>query len=160
MTVMNDISRPRLLALATILASLVVQAGAQSGVVPATCPANEEWAYNSANQSVCAVASNLAAVCNPQQIYTIPALSRSGDVYGGPLKGDECRCNSVFYSLLSACGFCQGYHYIKWSLFIRNCTDPKVGSYPEDIPQGTAVFDWAYDDVLVCPTIPIAILAG
>ncbi len=43
MTVMNDISRPRLLALATILASLVVQAGAQSAVVPATCPANEEW---------------------------------------------------------------------------------------------------------------------
>ena len=37
-----------------------------------------------------------------------------GYVYSGPTQANQnsCRCSSVYYSLLSACGFCQGRNYL------------------------------------------------
>ncbi len=74
--------------------------------------------------------------------YTLDALAQ-GYSYGGPNGGDSttCVCNTVTYSLISACGGCQGENWItydscshtsstlgahmsiiSWSEFVTNCT--------------------------------------
>ena len=80
--------------------------------------------FNSLHQDPCTVAKYLGGVCiNGGECipcllsyslklvnldYPIPALA-TNQVYTGPnpLAANECRCSSVFYSLLSACAICQ-----------------------------------------------------
>jgi hypothetical protein len=87
--------------------------------------------YNSLGQSPCAVAAYLQSVCghggaandlaisfprffhkDRRAVFTIPTLTSEGTVYTGPTgpsdEDDLCKCNTVVYSLMSACGACQG----------------------------------------------------
>ncbi|PIL35297.1 hypothetical protein GSI_02022 [Ganoderma sinense ZZ0214-1] len=89
----------------------------------------------------------------------------TGWVYGGPTSTDvfestPCKCNTVVYSVLAACGVCQlGNSNVKaidvWPTYASNCTKKykiqrKVTgcNYPEPIPDETAIPKWAFLDVI------------
>ena len=90
--------------------------------------------FNTQNQSPCDVAASLAAVCAPGGresclFYTLHIISvnlhagfnldplPSGYVYSGPLRefATPCRCSTVYYSMLSACGYCQFRNFLEWT---------------------------------------------
>ncbi|KAF8892476.1 hypothetical protein BD779DRAFT_1188543 [Infundibulicybe gibba] len=93
----------------------------------ATCLAVYQWTSNSHKQSPCQVASSLLAVCNNGS-YNVAALPDQTHYLGPDLSdANPCQCNTVVYSLMSAC--------------------VSVNSYPLPIPSGTYVPGWAYFDV-------------
>ncbi|KAN0119069.1 hypothetical protein V8E52_004516 [Russula decolorans] len=92
-------------------------------------------------------------------------------MYTGPSDYDDsdlCKCNTVTYSLLSACVACQEEEWISygipfvviikslgliWPKYMHNCT--KVlpsSSFPNPVPYGTRVPYWALIDVTVKDT--------
>ncbi|KAJ4487761.1 hypothetical protein J3R30DRAFT_3430893 [Lentinula aciculospora] len=111
----------------------------------ASCNASTgfDWSYNSLSQDPCTVATYLGAVCNNGQ-YTIPAIN-STEFYSGPTSAtqNECRCSSVFYSLLMACAQCQGASITTWTSYNQNCSTIYAGVFLDSIPSGTAVPHWA-----------------
>ncbi|KAF4614942.1 hypothetical protein D9613_002754 [Agrocybe pediades] len=86
-------------------------------------------------------------VCNNGSfpIEVLPAMSH----YLGPTlqTANPCQCNTVTYSLMSACGACQGRTYLSWSVWSANCPTVSINTYPEPIPSGVAIPGWAYLDV-------------
>ncbi|THH17528.1 hypothetical protein EW146_g3302 [Bondarzewia mesenterica] len=133
-------------ALLPVLAYVVLSSAQLSA--PA-CAAGWEWMYNSLGQNPCVVASYLEAVCNNGQ-FSIPALTPNHHYIGpdGPDNGDLCKCNTVSYSLISACDACQGSTWTQWSEWSFNCTSvSQDGTLPESIPSGTRVPGWAYLNV-------------
>jgi len=64
-----------------------------------------------------------------------------------------CKCNTVTYSLLSACVACQGEEWISWPKYMHNCS--KVlpsSSFPNPVPHGTRVPYWVLIDVTIKDT--------
>ncbi|KAK0466420.1 uncharacterized protein EV420DRAFT_1511561 [Desarmillaria tabescens] len=124
--------------------------------IDATCSNTAyDWAFNSLSQSPCQIATDLGEVCDSS--FSIPALP-SGSVYRGPSGGAsrmECRCNTVYYSLLSVCADCQGGGVTIWSTYSINCTS-KYNIFPHDIPSDTAVPHWAYLELLSNGTVNMA----
>ncbi|KAG1812413.1 uncharacterized protein BJ212DRAFT_449308 [Suillus subaureus] len=81
--------------------------------------------------------------------YEIVAIPAGTQYLGPPLNGaNPCQCNSVIYSLTSACGVCQGLTPVTWSSWKTYCTTAFTQLYPTTIPTGTAVPNWAYLDVV------------
>ncbi|KAH9976938.1 hypothetical protein BJV77DRAFT_573141 [Russula vinacea] len=80
-------------------------------------------------------------------------LLPQGYSYSGPDSYDAsnlCYCNTVSYSLFSACGACQGQKWINWSLWVTNCTKILPPSlFPNPIPSGISVPRWASLDVTI-----------
>ncbi|KAK0459825.1 uncharacterized protein EV420DRAFT_292184 [Desarmillaria tabescens] len=115
----------------------------------ATCNAtfDHSWVYNSLNQSTCSIASSLMGACTSSTFTVVPL--QEGQIYDGPWEGSDtpCLCSSVYYSLLSACAFCQNRSYASWSSWSTNCTSVYVSIYLGEIPQNTAVPHWAYQNV-------------
>ncbi|KAG1865832.1 hypothetical protein DFJ58DRAFT_770477 [Suillus subalutaceus] len=113
-----------------------------------TCLSSFGWMNNSLGQTPCLVTAYLGSPCagGSAEIVAIPA----GTQYSGPpLSGaNPCQCNSVIYSLTSACGVCQGLIPVTWSSWKTYCTTAFTQSYPMNIPTGTAVPNWAYLDVV------------
>jgi hypothetical protein len=71
------------------------------------------------------------------------------DTHYAPPVANECECNTVVYSLISACADCQGAFYSTWADWAVNCTGTRfLSSFPEAIPAGTAVPHWAYLDIV------------
>jgi hypothetical protein len=84
--------------------------------------------YNSLHQNPCVVASYLEGVCFggrksfrsvnflaiffdriPDTVFEIDPLPQGHHYTGAPSgQGNLCQCNTVVYSLVSACGACQG----------------------------------------------------
>ncbi|KAL1757188.1 hypothetical protein FB107DRAFT_260174 [Schizophyllum commune] len=114
-----------------------------------------DWSYNSIKQSPCDVLVNLGAVCNGG-IFSVPSLS-SGEQYVGPDPqfATDCRCNTVFYSMLAACSACQDAEYIGWTMYSANCSSVAIEEFPRDIPGGTRIPHWAYQDVVTNNTFDI-----
>ncbi|KAK0500600.1 hypothetical protein EDD18DRAFT_1459340 [Armillaria luteobubalina] len=113
------------------------------------------WAFNTLSQSPCQIATNLGEVCDSS--FSIPALP-SDSVYRGPSGGAsrmECRCNTVYYSLLFVCAVCQGGGVTVWPTYNLNCTT-KYTVFPHDVPSDTAVPHWAYLSLLSNGTVDIA----
>ncbi|KAI0246211.1 hypothetical protein BJV78DRAFT_177447 [Lactifluus subvellereus] len=114
------------------------------------CPSSWSWSLNSLGQSPCTVAAYLQGVCNDED-FTIPPL-HPGDSYTGPTgpgdATDLCKCNTVVYSLMSACDACQGAQWLPWKTWTRNCTavDPPT-TFSRLIPTGTRVPEWAFLNV-------------
>ncbi|KIK98729.1 hypothetical protein PAXRUDRAFT_133604 [Paxillus rubicundulus Ve08.2h10] len=113
----------------------------------ATCQPRFAWADNSLGQSPCIVAPYLESQCftnglcrlNPQagQYYEAPS-----GAYANP-----CECNTVAYSLVSACGACQGAIYLTWPARTVNCNataDSQFSGLPQAPPLGTAAPPWAF----------------
>ncbi|KAJ7046997.1 hypothetical protein C8F04DRAFT_217305 [Mycena alexandri] len=137
--------------LPVILSSLVL-AGityAQSGPsTNASCSPSFAWASNSLHQIPCLVAAYLGAVCD-DGLFMVPALQNELSFYQGPTvaQANACACSSVFYSLLSACSECQSGMVLRWSTFSGNCTTVYSEVFMNNIPSGTAVPHWAYQNV-------------
>ncbi|KAJ3906827.1 hypothetical protein F5879DRAFT_987004 [Lentinula edodes] len=131
--------------LLTAIFALFLYVGHVHALDVASCNASAgfDWSYNSLSQDPCTVATYLGAVCNNGQ-YTIPAIN-STEFYSGPtsVTQNECRCSSVFYSLLMACAQCQEASITTWTSYAQNCSTIYVGIFPDDIPSGTAVPHWA-----------------
>jgi len=121
-------------------------AGQASGVV---CGSNYTWAENSFRQNPCIVASYLQGVCSSGG-FTVQPLPPN--THYAPPEANECECNTVVYSLISACADCQGSFYSTWDDWSMNCTGVYIQTFPEAIPAGTAVPAWAYEDVLIAGT--------
>ncbi|KAH9019596.1 hypothetical protein EDB83DRAFT_121516 [Lactarius deliciosus] len=129
-----------------LVACLPIFAGlASAQLVYPNCTAGWEWSYNSMGQNPCNVAAYLEATCG---------TGRS--LYRGPNAGQSnlCECNTVVYSLVSACGACQGSsEWIQWSQWYINCTTVSTdGTYPNSIPAGTRIPRWAYLEVSAADT--------
>jgi len=107
-----------------------------------------EWSYNSLGQNPCAVAAYLTSSCNNGS-YTVPPISPPS-VYAGQTSWGEnvCLCNTVVYSLVSACAACQGASWVLYSTWTYNCSSwSQPTTYSLAIPNGTRVPHWAYYDV-------------
>ncbi|KAH7905215.1 hypothetical protein BJ138DRAFT_1118667 [Hygrophoropsis aurantiaca] len=110
------------------------------------------WTTNSMNQSPCQVANDLFAAdpCN-QSGVSYPTLNSTPDsqsYYDGPLASNSsaCTCNTVIYSLTSACGLCQSGKFLYWSEWTDNCypNNTLYQEWPASIPSGTTIPPWAY----------------
>ncbi|KAH9973143.1 hypothetical protein BGW80DRAFT_286979 [Lactifluus volemus] len=107
------------------------------------------WTYNSIEQNPCTVAAFLLSTCNGG--YNIQPLPQ-GYSYAGPTAGtsDTCKCSTVAYSLLSACDACQGSTWFNWYDYSTNCTtDYPASSFPNPVPNGIRVPQWALIDITV-----------
>jgi len=133
---------------------LLIIGSARSQVDAPTCTDTSfVWSYNTLNQNPCLVAAYIAAVCNNGE-FDVPALLPQNS-YAGPSgtdNGDICKCNVVFYNLISACGACQGETWIPYAAWTRNCTSTWASqanvtdNLPKPVPAGTRVQQWALHD--------------
>jgi len=134
-----------LLSLLTLSANLQ-DISAQSD---ASCLPFYNWTVNSHQQTSCDVASSLLAVCYGAP-FPVEALPESSHYLGPSLQdANICQCSTVTYSLMSACGACQGMSYLSWSVWSANCPTVYLSAFPEAIPVGVAVPGWAYLNVTV-----------
>lgn len=120
--------------------------GSWAQTTDAVCLSFFDWMSNSQHQSPCVVASSLLAVCSSGS-YNVDSLP-DGTHYVGPVSvfsAHDCQCNTVTYSLMSACAACQGRSYIAWSEWTANCPNVSL-SFPEQLPTGLHVPGWAYLD--------------
>jgi len=104
--------------------------------------------YNSLNQTPCQMAAALGGACDNGEYSVEPLLP--GNLYLGPTRfdGNSCLCSTVFYSLLSACAYCQGHSYYGWSTFDVNCSITYNQVFSEPIPSSTRIPHYAYLDVV------------
>lgn len=116
----------------------------------ATCSSSFAWSFNSLKQSPCLVAAYLGSVCHDGE-FMVPALADDLSYYQAPTVAqvNPCACSSVFYSLLSACADCQSGKVLSWSVFKANCNTVYPQIFIGNIPSGTAVPHWAYQNVTV-----------
>ncbi|KAF9032072.1 hypothetical protein BJ165DRAFT_861523 [Panaeolus papilionaceus] len=116
------------------------------------------WTYNSLNQSPCIVTGILLSVCLNDNV-TIRTLSGIDDNYPGAQasgEGAACRCSTVYYSMLSACAYCQAHDWITWIEQRKNCIDTSDRHIPILIPTNTSVPNYAYADVIANSRFDIA----
>ncbi|KAJ4487759.1 hypothetical protein J3R30DRAFT_844258 [Lentinula aciculospora] len=109
--------------------------------------ASLQWSFNTEKQSPCAVASSLLGVCSGGE-YNVIALPNADSEYLGPSidAANPCQCNTVVYSLMSACALCQNGTTITWSEWTTNCATV-YDTFPKPIPDGLRVPAYAYLDV-------------
>ncbi|KIM63769.1 hypothetical protein SCLCIDRAFT_1213929 [Scleroderma citrinum Foug A] len=122
-----------------------LRASAQQSAV--VCLSDFAWMNNSIGQNPCLVAAFVLGACTGTQ-FIIPSLD-PGFTYGGPSVSGAtpCECNTITYNLIAACSICQNRIYIAWTSWSTNCSMTYPGVYPENIPSGTAIPHWAYQDV-------------
>ncbi|TEB26543.1 hypothetical protein FA13DRAFT_1019483 [Coprinellus micaceus] len=114
----------------------------------ANCLPYYSWTSNSQGKTPCEVASSLLAVCNGGT-FDVAAL-RDGQHYEGPTlvsNANSCICNTVTYSLMTACGLCQGKSTLRWNEWSKNCPNVTFSGFPESLPSGLLVPAWAYQDI-------------
>ncbi|KAH9014362.1 hypothetical protein EDB83DRAFT_2321509 [Lactarius deliciosus] len=110
--------------------------------------------FNTLGQNMCTIAAYLMSTCNGG-VFTIDAL-QPGSSYTGPSNDTDdvnpCKCNTVTYNLISACDACQGSTWKTWSEYSFNCTSTLPPStFPNAVPQGTRVPQWALVDNTLSP---------
>ncbi|KAG7447979.1 uncharacterized protein BT62DRAFT_746535 [Guyanagaster necrorhizus] len=113
----------------------------------ATCVSSYGWANNTLGQSPCLVAAYLVTACLNTS-FLVPALPESNH-YAGPTtsQANLCECNTVTYSLISACADCQNREYLNWGNWTANCAVVAIGLFPKPVPAGTVVPQWAYINI-------------
>ncbi|KAI0773759.1 hypothetical protein C8Q74DRAFT_779488 [Fomes fomentarius] len=126
--------------------------GVDAQVSNAQCVSEYAWMSNSKGQSPCLVTAYLFVPCVGTADAVVDQVPSSDQFYLGPQESSECACNTVMYSLLTACERCQfapdvSLHALPWSGWSENCTSTSLMTYPLTIPGGTAVPAWAFQDV-------------
>ncbi|KAI0342886.1 hypothetical protein BDW22DRAFT_1357424 [Trametopsis cervina] len=119
------------------------------------CQASTIWTANDEGQSPCLVAAFLVGQCLPDPsdavVHPLNNLPGITNYYVPPqasaLLPTDCTCNTVLYSLIAACGACQGQGWISWTSWDENCQQSYVATYPDKIPPTVSVPRWAYIDV-------------
>jgi len=118
----------------------------QTQQTEATCSSDFGWAINTNQQSPCQVAANLGRACL-NSTYSVPAITVN-QIYVEPSgsQANACECNTVFYSMISACAQCQGSAPISFGQWKTNCAGPTTAynAFPEPVPNGTSIPSWAY----------------
>ncbi|TEB30500.1 hypothetical protein FA13DRAFT_1814684 [Coprinellus micaceus] len=118
----------------------------------ATCSvAGSIWSYNSRDHSPCTIGAVLGGACSGS-LLTIGLLPAQGGYAYGSLtrfQANRCTCNTVYYSLESACAACQHLDnlWLPWSYWSANCS-VTYQTYPGALPPGVPVPGWAYLDVV------------
>ncbi|KIO32741.1 hypothetical protein M407DRAFT_18208 [Tulasnella calospora MUT 4182] len=170
-----------MLGLALLLSAFWSTSPVQAQTTSAVCRNSFSYLSNTKGQSPCLVSAYLQAPCSSEGAnFAVPALENQslypgqfggffkvfragfdGGVYPGPspTEVNYCTCSSVVYSLSSACAACQGELWPAWTAWRRYCTQNlvTVGQYPLDIPEGTAVPAWAYQNVALTDTWNISL---
>lgn len=111
----------------------------------ASCLTTFSWTVNSYGQDPCLVAAYLQSPCNSGS-FEMNAL-KPNTHYSGPASDNPCQCNSVLYSLVSACSACQGEPYDSWTDWNANCVVVYVQEIPVEMPKNTSVPIWAYTSI-------------
>ncbi|KAG1891126.1 hypothetical protein F4604DRAFT_393549 [Suillus subluteus] len=151
--------------LVVVLAAALVPRGAFAQMSTVTCLSSFGWMNNSLVQDPCLVASYLESTCGA--IINFDPLP-TGYHYEAPSAAlaNPCVCNTVTYSMVSACADCQNRTYDDWTSWSTSCSKFSIGEsvrkvvdilqaflihlidrYPNDIPTGTKVPNWAYLNV-------------
>lgn len=127
--------------------STLLLAFAPSYAAAAICSPGFNWTYNSQGQSPCDIAASLLGVCAPGA-GPLPQLP-PGYYYVGPTvqSRNECSCSTVYFSMLSACAVCQSRETIPWKMYATNCSTIYVQTFPDPLPAGVRVPNYAYLDV-------------
>ncbi|WWC72774.1 uncharacterized protein I206_106738 [Kwoniella pini CBS 10737] len=99
----------------------------------ATCSSIEStsWMFNNDGESPCLVWSKIQSLCLPQTSYiNVPPLLDQSYSYNllNP-QSSQCQCNSISYSLMSACALCQ---YPNAALPSEQEWSNGCGSYTDD----------------------------
>ncbi|KAF8896394.1 hypothetical protein BD779DRAFT_582797 [Infundibulicybe gibba] len=124
------------------------QTWSRNGPTASCLPNTLQWAFNSLNQSPCTIAEFLLNSCSVGSgSLHIPPI-QANDLGYTVSSPTSCTCNSVFYSLLSACALCQSGNLRKWSDYSLNCSSPTFITLPEGVPNGTRIPHYAFHDVL------------
>ncbi|KAH9991386.1 hypothetical protein BJV77DRAFT_539433 [Russula vinacea] len=132
----------------TLLASLFFfSAFAVAEVSAPSCTRSAyQWTFNSLGQSPCTVAAYMIATCNGGD-FTLSPLNEGGE-YNANTTFASCECTTVAYSLLSACGVCQGESWFDWLEWADQCTTtPPPSTFPNPVPSRIRVPQWALFDV-------------
>ncbi|KAJ3991779.1 hypothetical protein F5050DRAFT_1812145 [Lentinula boryana] len=143
---MDATNAVRWLAIGIVLMAFQLEFHVTAQETDATCVlASLQWSLNSQKQSPCAVASSLIGRIAD---YKVVALPNTDSDYLGPSidAANPCQCNTVVYSLMSACSLCQNGTIITWSEWITNCATI-YDDFPKPIPDGLRVPAYAYLDV-------------
>ncbi|KAF8339242.1 hypothetical protein F5887DRAFT_475765 [Amanita rubescens] len=98
-------------------------------------------------QNPCYVANTLMEQCTGQTYNFASLPSGHAYMFTPPFSNNSCYCNTVWYSLISACAICQSGDYYGWPTYSQNCTQIYLTEYPDPIPSNTIVPRWAYLDV-------------
>ncbi|KAJ7120501.1 hypothetical protein C8R43DRAFT_83195 [Mycena crocata] len=142
-------------------AALLLQVASQTSNVTACIPLYQ-WTVNSKQQTPCLVAAYLESTCQGRKSLafrmscsdrTISAVGVNAipeqTHYEGPsaLNATLCSCSTVTYSLISACGACQGRRFGNWTEWASNCPQVEVAQFLQAIPAEVVVPSWAYLNV-------------
>ncbi|KAF8339240.1 hypothetical protein F5887DRAFT_475785 [Amanita rubescens] len=117
---------------------------AQDPNIPKCTDSEFNWTFNSLGQSPCYVAELLTDPCTGL-MYSFVPLPSTMSTYTAT--NDPCFCNTVVYSVLSACAICQNGSYSEWTTYSRFCNKTYFMEYPGHIPSNTSVPSWAYMNV-------------
>ncbi|KAI0717152.1 hypothetical protein C8Q76DRAFT_425879 [Earliella scabrosa] len=154
-----------------LMATSMRQLHSRQAATNAQCLSQYDWMNNAKNQTPCLIASWSVVPCQ-ENSWIIPPLSTAPGglpFYLGPRRQSalfQCQCNTVHYSLIAACGACQGFHGAEgienWSSFIVNCPSNTIQGavYPLDVPPETAFPPWAYLDLKVCTSCLCQVFTG
>ncbi|KAH9853894.1 hypothetical protein C2E23DRAFT_99930 [Lenzites betulinus] len=148
----------------TVVASIVltcISLPAYSQDTTANCQSKYDWMNNALGQGPCTVSSWLLNPCSGVNGAFIPALMNINEPYRFNVPqgtAAPCTCNTVLFSTMYACAACQGgeAYIIPWNEFSVNCTQPPISSYPEDVPSGTSIPEWAFLDLTDSGTLDLA----
>ncbi|KAI0721101.1 hypothetical protein C8T65DRAFT_715740 [Cerioporus squamosus] len=88
------------------------------------------WSFNSLGQSPCLMGAYMMGACQPGGSYDVQGIPDVSFRYNGPTADQAtlCSCSSISYSLMSACGFCQGAGWPEWSAWTQNCSSQLVNN--------------------------------
>ncbi|KAI0064031.1 hypothetical protein BV25DRAFT_1823532 [Artomyces pyxidatus] len=111
-----------------LVLSLAAFSSSASAQVLDDCVGGWEWSYNSLGQTPCLVDAFLNEACD-------------GAAY--------CPCNTVVYSLASACSACRNLFWFDWDDWYlnNNCTTLLLDLSSLTIPDTTRVPQWAFNPV-------------
>ncbi|EIW75913.1 hypothetical protein CONPUDRAFT_169153 [Coniophora puteana RWD-64-598 SS2] len=142
---------PKFLFLRLIFALIVIEEALSQITTNATCATSTKWLFNSKGQSPCLIGAFVMSTCSNGTWSVVSVNTSATDEYPGPTDPSQpyipCACNTVAYSLFSACGYCQGASYISWQDWITACPVVYKQTFPSQIPSNTAVPQWAFLDV-------------
>lgn len=111
----------------------------------------ERSARNSVPQSV----RENSPLLIPHSYLSMPCSGSQGTWNSQPLDSEQyylspttenanpCLCNAVFYSVVSACAYCQGAVVSTWFQWIPNCGNYQSQTYPVSVVQGSSLPGWA-----------------
>ncbi|KAI0793750.1 hypothetical protein C8Q74DRAFT_530116 [Fomes fomentarius] len=127
----------------------ILAVSAQNATTNAICLDQYDWMKNTLGQSPCLVAAWLHIPCYPTTGFNQIPVNGS---YSAPPPGSiQCACNTVMFSLIAACAWCQGYAngvgMVNWQDWTRSC--PNIGDvtesviFPLPVPNQTVIPDWA-----------------